>query len=118
MAEITLTQLFPGATQDATSVTIPKSALTGLTAIASNKADQIWAGLTARATSVYTPIKRNGDSLATPAVAGDKDVSVTAKLDGRLISQDFETGIEYEEQTITLKFYKLLPSSNFDPDDY
>lgn len=118
MDELTLDELFPGATQDATTVTIPKSALSRLTALAVNTADQIFAGINARGLEVYPIIKRDGDSTATPPVVGNKNVSIVVQLGSRSISQDFETGTEYQEQTITINFYKLLPSSNFDPDDY
>lgn len=118
MPQPTLSALFAGATQDVTSITIPKSALTGLTAIASNNADQIFAGLVNRAVAYYTPARRDGDSTATPPVVGDKDVSIIAELDGRSISRDFDTNIEYEAQPTTVTFYKTSTGGGITPNDY
>jgi|AntDeeMinimDraft_6_1070357.scaffolds.fasta_scaffold11791_2 hypothetical protein len=118
MPQPTLSDLFPGATQDITTVTIPKSALTGLTAIASNNADQIFAGLVARAIDYYTPARRDGDSTAVPAVVGDKDISIIAELGTRSINRDFETSTDYEEQIIDLSFYKTSVGGGLVPNDY
>jgi hypothetical protein len=118
MPQPTLSALFPGATQDITTVTIPKAALTGLTAIASNNADQIFAGLVARAIAYYTPARRDGNSTAVPAVVGDKDVSVIAEEGTRNISRDFDSSVDYEEQTIDLSFYKISIGGGLVPNDY
>jgi hypothetical protein len=118
MAEITLTELFPGATQDLTTITIPKSAFTGLTPLAVNKGDQILAAILIRSLTVYPLTKRGGNPTATPPVAADLAVSITVELGQRSIATDFETGTEYQEQGITARLYKLLPSSTLDPDDY
>ncbi len=118
MDEITLEQLIPGATQDINTVTLPKSALTGLVPAAVNRADQIAAAFANRCVIVYPPTLRNGNPDATPPVAGKPDVSIIAQFGTRSIATNFETGDEFQQQTITLDFYKLLPSPTFVANDY
>lgn len=118
MPQPTLSDIFPGATQDINTITIPKAALPDLTALANNNADQLIAGINAACLDFYTPLRRDGDSTATPPVVGDKDVSIIAVLDGRSISRDFETNIEYEAQPVTLTFYKTSTGGGLVPNDY
>jgi len=120
MPQPTLAGIFPGATQNGTTVTIPKAALTGLTALADNNGDQIMAGFAAAALAYYTEIRRAGNPSVTPVVPGDYDVSIVTELGRRSISTNFDTNpaSEYQEQEIVFRFYKALPTSSFDPDDF
>ncbi|MFA9202241.1 MAG: hypothetical protein ACEQSC_01685 [Candidatus Nanopelagicaceae bacterium] len=118
MTQPTLNQLFPAATQTATDLAIPKTDLVGLTGLADNNADQIMAGIVAAALAFYTPARREGDSAAVPPVVGNKDISVIAELGSRSLSTDFNTNIEYEEQIVTLKFYKVATGGGFIPNSY
>ncbi len=60
MAEATLAQIFPGATQDSTEIVIPKSAL-DMTPLAENRADTIVAAILKRFATVLTQESRDAD---------------------------------------------------------
>jgi hypothetical protein len=60
MAELTLAQLLPGATQDAEMIMIPKSALP-MEAAAENRADVITVALLKRFAEVFTQANRDSD---------------------------------------------------------
>jgi len=62
VTEPTLGNVFPGATQTVTAVTIPKTALPTLTARSVNSGDQIAAGLLLALLRFYTPSRRVADS--------------------------------------------------------
>ena len=120
MPQPSLSDVFPGATQDATGITIPWSAMPGLTASATNPADRTIAGLVSGLITYYTPARRDGDPNASPPVTGDLDVSIIAEM-GRVAivsSYDANNRIDNEEQTIDLRFYRPRANAAFDPDDY
>lgn len=60
MAELTLSQLLPGATQDEDMIMIPKSALP-MEAAAENRADVITVALLKRLAEVCTQVSRDSD---------------------------------------------------------
>ena len=120
MPQPSLPDVFPGATQDATVITIPWSAMPGLTASATNPADRTIAGIVSALITYYTPARRDGDANASPPVTGDLDVSIIAEM-GRVVivsSYDANNRIDNEEQTIDLRFYRPRANAAFDPDDY
>ena len=120
MVQPTLANILPGATQTLTEIVIPKSALLNLTATSNNNGDQLIAGITAAVLAYYTEARRTGNPAAVPPVVGDYDVSIVAEFGRRSISTNFDTtpATEYQEQEVTFRFFKPLPSSSFDPDDF
>lgn len=121
MPQPTLADVLPGATQTATEITIPKSALIGLTANANNTGDQVTAGITSALLAYYTPTRRGGDFNAVPALAADLDVSVIAELGRKSIETQFDlqnNPLYFEEQEISLRFFKPDAGASFDPDNY
>lgn len=121
MTQPSLTDVFPGATQNSTGVTIPWSAMPGITASATNNADKTVAGIVAACLAYYLPTRRRGDDAAVPPVAGDSDVSVIVEM-GRLNITPFygagNTVTDFEEQTVEISFFKPRSTAGFDPDDY
>lgn len=61
MAEIALTDLFPGATQTSTELRIPKAALPTLTPLADNKTEILVAAIVIRLSEVFTEAAREAD---------------------------------------------------------
>lgn len=121
MPQPTITDVFPGATQTATQITIPKAALLGLTANANNTGGGVVAGLIAAMLAYYTPTRRGGNLNAIPAVPADLDVSAICEL-GR-VSTETQYGANNEaiysdEQEISLRFFRPRAGASFDPDDY
>lgn len=111
MAEVTLTELFPGASQDSTMVMIPKSALPTLTAMAENRAEGILAAIVIRANTVFT----------TTARETDPDRSVTVERDTPRIDRVFSaTGDEtnYLVRTLNVNFYEPFVDTPWDADNY
>lgn len=110
MAEPTLTQVFgAGATQTATTLTIAKADLTGLTASANNSAESLFVALLLKAKEYLTAA--NYDS--------NIDQSVT------IVTPDFNAqslitrnNQQYRQFTQTVNLYKVDTSSTIDPDDY
>lgn len=109
MSELSLSQVFAGATQTATAITIPKSALTGLNAAAENNADSILVAFLNKLVVVYSPTARDGDkdiSLVvslSPIPSIDADFSVTPNL--------VYTVLNYEIGVYT-PFFSSVPDPN------
>lgn len=121
MAQPTLTDVFPGATQNSTGVTIPWSAMPGITASATNNADKTIAGITAAALAYYTPARRDGNSAAVPPTTGDTDVSLIVEMGRVNISSSYDAQnnrTDFDEQTVEYRFFKPRSTAGFDPDDY
>lgn len=121
MVQPLITDVFPGASQNATGVTIPWSAMPGITASATNNADKTIAGFMAACLAYYTEVRRNGNPSAAPPTEGDTDVSIVAEMGRASITSSFDLNnnrTDFEEQEITLRFYKPRGAAGFDPDDY
>lgn len=121
MPQPTIANVFPGASQDATGVTIPWSAMPGITASATNNADKTIAGLVAACLAYYTEVRRNGNPNAVPATDGDFDVSIITEIGRASIVSNFNAQndrIDFEEQEMILRFYKPRGSATFSPNDY
>lgn len=121
MPQPTLEQIFPGATQNATGITIPWTALRTITPSATNPGDRTVAGFVASCLFFYTEARRNGDSAANPPTFGDQDVSVIVEQGRSSIVSSFDAQnnrTEYEELEMVFRFYKLRPAGDFDADNY
>ena len=121
MPQPSLTDVFPGATQTATGVTIPWSAMPGITASVTNNADKTLAGITAAALAYYSLVRRDGNAAAVPPTTGDKDVSLIVEMGRVGISSSYDAQnnrTDFEEQTVEIRFYKPRSTTGFDPDDY
>lgn len=108
MAEPTLAQIFPGATQTATTITIPKTAFPLLGALAENRGDSIAVAILLRLKDFYTADKR----------ATDPDVSIIGRLNSPAIDINFETGANYIDRPIEFSLYSTLSLPELDPDSY
>lgn len=112
MAELSLTDVFgSGATQTATTITISKADLAGLTPSTNNSADSLSVALLNRFTTLYTPTIRSTN----------KDVSLVAELSPiPSIEGDFAAtpNLAYEVSNYQIGVYKLYPSSTPNPNDY
>ncbi|BAY10640.1 hypothetical protein [Calothrix sp. NIES-2098] len=109
MAELTLTQLFgSGATQDASTLTIQKSALVaqGLTASSSNTAESLVVALVKQWQSVATPTAQESNG----------DIQVTIEDSYQSIVTRNNT--QYREFSKTIKLQIEDTTSTIDPDDF
>lgn len=121
MVQPTITDVFPGASQNGTGVTIPWSAMPGITASATNNADRTIAGLIAACLAYYTEARRNGDLNAVPPTNGDLDVSIITEKGRESIVTSFDAQNNqnvFEEVEMILRFYKPRGSASFSPNDY
>lgn len=121
MPKPTLADVFPGATQTATEIIIPKAALRKLTPKAVNTGGGICSGFVDEMTDFFTPTRRGGDSNAVPAVPADLDVPIIAEL-GRVSTDtnydDNNNPIYSDVQEVVVSFFRPRAGANFDPDDY
>lgn len=108
MAEPALTDVFPGTTQTATTITIPKSVFPLLTPLAVNTGDQIAVALLLRLRSFYTSERRTSDP----------DTSITGALGTPSIDINFETGTNFMVRPIEFNLYSTLSLPELDPDSY
>lgn len=107
MAEPTLEQVFGvGAVQDADTLTIQKSALTGLTATANNTAESLLVAI----------LKKAMATLTTTFQGDDPDRSITIEESFQQIVTRGE--FTFRQQTLNVNLQKLDPASTIDPDDY
>lgn len=110
MAEPTLTQVFgAGAVQDATTFTITKADLTGLTASANNSAESLFVAILLKAKSYLTTVNYEANI----------DQSVVIETPG-FNAQSLVTrnNAQYRQYSETVNLYKVDSSSAIDPDDF
>ncbi|MBW4598726.1 MAG: hypothetical protein KME29_03830 [Calothrix sp. FI2-JRJ7] len=107
MAEPTLTQVFgTNATQDATTITIYKADLTGLTATANNSAESILAAIDLKASSYLT--QTNQDLNPDQSIVIEQGTgSITTR-----------NNLNYREYNLTITLSKLDTQSAIDPNDF
>ncbi|MEL6555474.1 MAG: hypothetical protein AAFQ63_18740 [Cyanobacteria bacterium J06621_11] len=111
MPEPSLTDVFgAGATQDATTITIQKANLPGLTPATENSAESILAaiGVQAKTTLTQASFETNQDQ---SIVVADGFDSIVSRDDGS------GTLVSYRQQQLTFSFHKL-DAGTFNPDDY
>ncbi|MBD2204943.1 hypothetical protein H6G33_04210 [Calothrix sp. FACHB-1219] len=107
MAEPTLTQIFgTGATQDATTLTILKSDLTGLTASGSNTAESLLAAINLKAQSYLSQSNFDSNTDQSIYISNGFSSFTTRGTDAYRVDQ------------ITLNLAKLDTGSTLDPDSY
>lgn len=107
MAEPTLAQIFgANATQDATSLTIHKADLTGLTPSSTNTAESLLAGIVVSGQPSL--------SAANQALNTDQSITITDSNDNITT----RSGVAYRRKTKIITFDKVDTGSAFDPDDY
>ena len=109
MAEPTLTEVFgAAATQDATTLTITKADLTGLTASANNTAESLLVGILLKAQSFLTQTAFDADT--------DKSIYIEngfSSFATRGVNND-----AYRVDQLTVNLAKLDTSGTIDPDNY
>ena len=109
MAEVPLTDVLGvGATQDATTVTIQKSSLPGLTPAANNTAEAIFAGILLRA--------KAGLPQSSFDTNIDQSIYIAAGFPGFTIRGTDNTS--YRVDSLTVSLAKIDTSAIIDPDDY
>lgn len=111
MAELNLAELFPGATQTSTTITIPKSALPTLTALAENRAEALFAAMVIRANEVFTTTARDADP--TRSISVERD---SPRID-RVFSSTGEES-NYLVRTLSVNFYEPYTDTPWDADNY
>jgi hypothetical protein len=110
--EPTLEQVFgAGTTQDATSITILKANLPGLTAAANNTAEALLTGILKRAAVNLTDTNRDSNINQSVVV----DLSATPLFATRTNGNTTET---YIRNTISVELDKAYGTVEIDPDDY
>ena len=110
MAEPTLQQIFgTGATQTATTITIVKADLPGLTPAADNRAEPVFVGILLRAKSFLTPANQEANSEQSITIT-DPDFNADS-----LVQRNNQT---YRQKTQSVNLQKLDTSTEIDPDDY
>ncbi|MGF1934539.1 MAG: hypothetical protein RM347_009065 [Nostoc sp. ChiQUE02] len=110
MAEPTLAQIFgAGATQDANTLTIQKSALAtvGLTASGNNTAESLFVALVLKAKDYLTATALESNA--------DQNISIA---DGYVPSFIIRNNVTYRQDDITVSMQKSAGSTTIDPDDY
>lgn len=109
MAEPTLVQIFgTGATQDNSSITIQKAALTGLTASSSNKAEALLVAIILKAQSYLT--QTNFDA--------DIDQSIYVSSGFSSFTTRGTNNAPYRVDQLTFNLAKSDAGATLDPDDY
>ncbi|MDZ8023581.1 MAG: hypothetical protein RMX97_02630 [Nostoc sp. DedQUE11] len=107
MAEPTLTQVFgSGATQDATSITILKADLAGLTAGASNTAESLIAGIILKASNYLNTTNQGTNA----------DIQITIEDSGfpQVVTRN---NIQYRQTTYNVNF-QSADNYTLDPDNF
>lgn len=109
MAEPTLAEVFgASASQDATTLTITKASLPGLTPATNNTAESLLAAIVLQCFGTLTDQARQAD------VTGDRQVTT---ID--LGEQIFNDGTQdFLLKGFAIQFYSPYTASGFDPDDY
>jgi hypothetical protein len=107
MAEPSLIEVFgAGATQSATTITILKSDLPGLTASPTNTAESLLAGIILKAATALTTTARDANP--------DQSIAIEQGFDQ--VAYRGTTAYYQSARTITLQ--KVNTSATIDPDDY
>lgn len=109
MAEPTLIHIFgAGATQDANTITIQKSALAamGLTLSASNRAESIFAAL--------IKLNLNSLSITNAAMRPEQSITVQQGFD----SIETNAGVTYYNTSILVNLRKTIQAGGITPDAY
>jgi hypothetical protein len=108
MAEPTLVQVLgANATQNATTLTISKADLTGLTASTNNTAESLLIALLLKAKAYLTTTNQENNI--------DQSVTIT---DGFIPSFVIRDNAQYRQDTLTVAMDKPAGSATIDPDDY
>ena len=111
MAEPLLTDVFgAGASQDATTITISKASLVGLTPSASNTAESLLAALLQTAQVSLSQANFN-TNLDQSAIVADGIVSIISRNDGT------GTFLSYRQKQFNVTF-AAVDTATFSPDDY
>lgn len=104
----TLADVFgPGATQNATTITIAKADLPTLTPSATNTAQQLLAAILLKAGAFLTPEKHDADP----------DAKIEIAYSGQSVVPG-TGGTNSRQDTYSLVFYKTVPAEQVDADDY
>lgn len=110
MAEPTLTEIFgAGATQTATSITILKADLP-MTAAAVNKAEQIFAAIIKRNTTIMTQTVFDADPT--------RSISLVQGFDSLVYRTNGTTQETLLQVPITINFAQTQAAGNINPDNY
>jgi hypothetical protein len=110
MAEPTLQEVFgAGATQTATTITILKADL-ALTASATNRAEQLLAGICKKAATNLTS--------ANFSTNGDQSITVSTGFDSLVYRTIANTQQTLLQTQLTFNFAKIQATSGISPDDY
>lgn len=108
MAEFTLQQVFgAGATQTATTLTITKADLPGLTALVGNTAESLLVGMVIIWLTNLTETARITDEVNRQIAVTDAGTDITAG-----IANDFM------RRSYAISLYSLFTVPTLDPDDY
>lgn len=109
MAELTITDVFgAGASQTATTITIAKADLTGLTASSSNTAESLLAGI----------ILKAKESLTQTAFDANTDQSIYIETGFASFTNRGTNNDSYRVDQLTINLAKLDSGATLDPDDY
>lgn len=107
MAQPTLQAVFgPGATQDATTITILKADLPGLTPAIDNNGEQIFSGVMVRAKGHLTQVNQDANP--------DQSIVIETGFPS-LVQRNDQT---FRQNQLTVNFQKPDLQAEIDPDDY
>jgi hypothetical protein len=111
MAEPTLIEVFgAGATQTATTITILKSDLTGLTASANNTAEGIFSAIVKKASNNLTSTNYGTNS--------DQSIAIAAGYDAISYRTINNIQTAYLQNQVNINFSKVQSSPGITPDSY
>lgn len=109
MAEPTLADIFGvGATQDASTITIPKSSLPRLTPSANNTAESLLVGIVLKAQTVLTQTSFDANT--------DQSIYVSSGFPS--FTNRGANSTQYRVDQLIINLAKIDASSTIDPDDY
>jgi hypothetical protein len=98
--------LGPGATQDATTITILKADLPGLTPAANNNGEQLFAGIVKRARVYLTDANQTNNP--------DQNITFGETF-SRFVTRNDQ---KYRQNQIPINFQKLDNDPDIEPDEY
>ena len=108
MAELPLSDIFPGSTQNEISITIPKAALATLVAKKGNRGDSIIAAMLITLKDFYTQERRDANP----------DASIVANLGRVGVDTNFDSGLNYVIRPIEFSLYSELSLPELDAESY